>query len=1031
MTKRVPIPFVLGRKDKGDPKHAPFGVLKEGKNLRVRKDGRLGVRNGYQPLVMTTKNGTLSTKDLIEFRGRLLALGSDDGDGYPTDTFEYLGLPARQWRGTDTLGQRVTVNPFTNLREVAGIPQPEGGITQLDVASGGGYVCMAYRTFDSTRLYLMVVDAATDQTRHIEQITLTGPAAPRVDLKLAWSSGVFYCSFVSSTGAITLRQFDPLTSTGNFASFATVAAAGAVVSAHDLVPVTHGSTARVAVVYSRGVGTNVVVQVFDSAGALVGSAITIAGTDTVFASLEADQVHGTINLFTIEAAAAGKLRTFSFAGALLVGPTATTGGTSGSVVRMPALGASPELVVISSTDGVDLRLNYWIIATHVAAHAVTALDRVVPRSRLVSGQSANQPLAVVFSALVAPTLPSFDQATNALFFVTPTVAHMTARDFVRGLDVNVGNLTLDASTGKLAWACLRDPGVDSQGVPIVTLVDFQSAARRQTAVYGALLYSSGGTPSVYDGRLGGEIGFSEAPGVVTLAPAALDGGLPGSMTALATYYYTVHWEVVLADGSLMVSVPSAGGKAGESVQQMAAVVTLGALDTLVRVTVTTPHCLRLALGDDLFGADVVAVVSRTEWDPVSGTARSELRRSKVAAMRIGMGHYGATQALVDTRADSSLAVQEVLYTQGERGSESGPLEQNSPQPCSFIVADASRLILGGLSRPEQFQVSRDAFLGEAFSFSEFDAFFGQVAGPVTGVQSLDTTKIVFTTDAVYSVFGEGPDDLGGGSLSPPQEVPTPSGLQDWRSFLKVPEGVFFQLDDTKLFILPRGAASPVWAAADIEDLLLAYPVITGACKHKGDNAGVFACVDLAGSDARLAVFDFRTTLWLTDTPVLGGGAGVDAVVSFRERIAYCSGGAVYAQTTGFVDGAATFISTQIVTRPLYPFGLGGAGEIYEALLTGEYRGECDITARVSYDDGKSFTTLTPFTLTPAAVTGLAVGQTIQRKWSLPQDITSSVVFEFTTADTGSGASEGFVFNQIDLLVEPEDGLRELDPLECA
>ena len=67
MAKRV-VSFSLaqGRRDRIDPKVAPFGVVSVAKNLRVRKDGRLGCRYGYQPLDMRTSGGRLAAYDLLE-----------------------------------------------------------------------------------------------------------------------------------------------------------------------------------------------------------------------------------------------------------------------------------------------------------------------------------------------------------------------------------------------------------------------------------------------------------------------------------------------------------------------------------------------------------------------------------------------------------------------------------------------------------------------------------------------------------------------------------------------------------------------------------------------------------------------------------------------------------------------------------------------------------------------------------------------------------------------------------------------------
>lgn len=1023
--RRLNIPLNFGQHGGDvDKKHAPHGWLRTAKNVRMRERGRLGTRNGYVPATMTTRNGTLVAYDLAEYRGRLLAFGSDEGDGYATETFEYVNNAADRWRGTDPYGQRVTVNPFTNLREVSGVPQSEGGNGVIDAAAGGGYVCAVYQPNDSFNAYAIIVDQDTDQVIHHEVLSSStagggvfGGTTPS-SCKIAFAGGTFYILARLLDESLKIASFTVGTS-ASFASFATPASGtGVVITDYDIVPVTNATTARVAVAFDRVGAIDLSILVYQSNGSQLGSTITVSGTATVHLSLEADQADNTINLYTVETTNTGRLRTFSFAGALLDGPTAVTTGVSGSICRLPAQPGFAEHVAVAVNNASS---NIVIQVIDQDAHTVTStttVQQAVLRSRLLSGQTANQDIAVVFSALVAPELPGFDQATNAIFFVTPDVAHMTTRDFVKAMDPDFVNLTEDTTTGKLCWVALRDPGVESLGVPAITLLDFQSTDRRQTAKYGGLLYMAGGTPSVYDGRIAGELGFQEVPGIIS----ATASNSTGTLTGGATYYYAAHWEIVLADGSLMLSPPSVGANEGESVCQQATSVTLGAADDTVTLVVTTPHSVRVALGNALYGADVTLVISRTQWNPITGTPGSVLRRAVATNVPIGMANYGKLRTVIDTTPDATLATQEPIYTQGERGIESGPLEQNAPRACSYITASESRLILGGLARSFEFQMSRAAFLSEAYSFSEFSSFFGQVSAPIVAVQSLDSARVLFTAADIFAVIGDGPDDLGGGAIGDPLEVTSQGGLREdgWRSLLKVPEGLFFQLSDDKLMLLPRGAQSPVWAGEALRTLLTSFPAITGATRVRKDHSAAFACS--TATDARVALLDFRIGEWFVDTPPLQTTRGIDAIVDYEDGLAYLSGGTVYVQSASFTDGSSTFIGTELETHPIYPFTVGGHGHCYNAMFTGEFRGACTLTLSVSLDDGVTYTALTAFALTGTA------GDTIKRNWTLPDSVMGSVTFRLTTTTSGS-ATEGVIFNDLTLLVEDAPGLEPLDPAE--
>jgi hypothetical protein len=233
-----------------------------------------------------------------------------------------------------------------------------------------------------------------------------------------------------------------------------------------------------------------------------------------------------------------------------------------------------------------------------------------------------------------------------------------------------------------------------------------------------------------------------------------------------------------------------------------------------------------------YGPDITEVISRTVWDGSKGT---EFRRTASDNVT-GVGNdYGADSTIEDDTSDASLADEEVVYTQADRGAFSGPLEHDAPQPGKFIAATESRLLNAGSLRRSVFQMSKEAFLGEPFTFSEFSPFFSQVSGAIRGVASLDGARLIFTADDIFAFSGDGPDDLGGGAIGRAQDIPTPSGLEDWRSLLKAHDGLYFQLDDEKIYRLPRGGGAPEWIGIDVMDTLTSYPVITGAAKCRRDD----------------------------------------------------------------------------------------------------------------------------------------------------------------------------------------------------
>ncbi len=1112
----VSIPFNFGRQDRIAPKFAPHGVLGQVKNLRHRQMAGIGLRNGYQPLVMTTVDGTLAAVDLHEYSDRLLALGSDGGDGFPREIFEYLGFGNQAWRAQSS-GQKQFITPFTNLREMIGTPLCEGGVTDFDAAAGGGYVCLAYVAAGSSASFLLVLDATTQQAIHQEALAngWGGGGITASELRVCYQGGRFYIGAKLSNNTIRILRYAPGSS--QFVGTHVSSAAGTgPFSSWDLAPatnLTNGTPTGLVVAYcSASMG----IKRFDHTGAQLGSTISFAASSATSVQVEADETDSSTTIFWVEGGSA-KLKSYTLAGSVQAGPTTIASATSGSLCRLFAQGALATSVVVVYNDGSgNTQCKVFAQASHAAGSSIP-LQQVTVQSRPVNAQCASNTTAFCLSALVSSAAPT---PTNALLWVSTTTIHMASRDTLGGKPVSsrMLNLTRDATTGQLCWVALRDPGVESLGMPVVTLVDFYSSKRRQSARFGSLLYLAGAPVTNYDGRFTAEAGFAEPPTIISITP-----GSGGSLAASAHYSYVAHFEYTFAEGSLILSAPSLPIE-GDT----------GAGQTSNTVVITTPHSNRVAGGSALYGADVVAVLSRTTWTisyahatattrdlsglttplngltlrvlvdggavqtvtfttnatsangiradilaqttgitveetspgsetltistvsqdatsslqfsyvpPLSGIAAiglhlavnvtitgaatgtpgSVYRRVATTSVPGGIANYGKTLSFTDTLLDATADTQEALYTQAARGPLSGTLPHDAPRACSFIIATDSRLCTAGLSAPHQFQVSKEAYLGEAFEFSDFSSFLGQVSRAIVGLAALDSIVFLCTRNEFYAVHSSGPDDLGGGSIALPSRLPTLTGLKDWRSFLEVPDGLMCQLDDDKLHLVPRGGGAPAWFGQDILNELRLYPTITGAARHRADNTAVFAANVTAETSAKLLVYDLELKSWFVDEPPLGTSSGITAITNFGRTVAYSSNGVVYLQSaSGFTDGASTPITGQLTTRPIYPFGIGGYGQIFDGLLSFEFRGACDLQCRVSYDDGQSFSSLTTYTLTGTS------GQQMRRKWTFPQATTTSVVIEFTVIPTGTG-TEAILFNQLDLFVHPESGLPEILPAE--
>lgn len=1027
MPRKVSIPFAFGRNARVDPKLAPFGTLRTAKNLRVDRDGRLRSRTGYQPLVMSEGSGSVVAYDLFEFgSGRLCALGSQQGEGFPVDVYEYTGVPASTpWRAASQAQDgvlRPSLTPFTAPRQVCGVPQPARGVQSVDVAAGGGYVAIVYTPTGSgaDSAWLQVVRESDDQVILAVELTFVGATRARV----CFAAGLFFIAAIAGAN-LNLIRYDP--SNDNLSSLVTIDSATATV--FDIEAVSNPTNSVVVVIYGQqsGGNANANIKRYNASGVQQGTTLSysaVVAAGNYFLAVEADEADNTINstLAVTGGGTIAQLRSHNFANALLDGPTAIAAGGHTGLCRLPArTGWVDHVGIVSTNSSQDtVTVEYREIDTHTLTDS-QVIGNAVNRTTAISASAAGQPSGIVFGGYVTgegALLPldtgdelgvftgtSIEQSTNCLWYVSTSMIHMATRDLrasaqgARLFQTMLG-ISLDASTGRLAWNSLYLAGIGIES-PTVTTLALNAAARRQTAMVGGQLYLAGGPVQIYDGRLLSEAQFNEVPSILSLA-----GDTDGNLAVNATYSYVLVFEYALPDGSFIQGPPS-----------LVATITTGGTQDEVNVTIAGPHSQRIALAGAARGAEVTAVLYRTIWNATNasqGSTFHEVSRSRCPAT---LDDYGDNIVISDTLSDANAAVRAILYVQG------GPVENNAPEMATYLSASSARLDVAGLARRSEFQESKEQALDQAINFSGLSAFFTRCSDPIEGIVSLDGIRLILARSDVYTVSGEGPQDDAAGSLPPPVALGSPSGLRDWKSLLVAPDGVWAQLDDAKLYRFPRGGGSPEWLGIEVQDTLAAFPEISGAARVRADDTIVFACSNAALTSARILARSLRTGIWLEDEPPLQTSRGIEALASYGDLVAYVSGGVVYQQhPTSYADGAGSVITTEWQTEPIYPFGLGGNGWIHDAQVTGEFRSAGTLAMRASYDDGVSFEAHDSFVLSGTA------GDTFKRKWALKRSDIQNVVVELIF--TPSSAGEGIIINQLTLLVDDAPGLEDLDPGDC-
>jgi hypothetical protein len=174
----------------------------------------------------------------------------------------------------------------------------------------------------------------------------------------------------------------------------------------------------------------------------------------------------------------------------------------------------------------------------------------------------------------------------------------------------------------------------------------------------------------------------------------------------------------------------------------------------------------------------------------------------------------------DNAIDSSLDDNPVYYAQG------GVLEASIPPPAKTFGIARNRIFSVSAEEKDTIYYSTIITPDNMPRFNEVLRFeVSALGGEITGIGELDDKILIFKKYAVYAIFGDGPDEIGGGGYTSPQLISNGIGCISQRSIVSTPDGVMFQSSDG-IKICDRGLnVSDVGAkVADYESGL----VITGA-----------------------------------------------------------------------------------------------------------------------------------------------------------------------------------------------------------
>lgn len=1022
-TEVLRVPLSTGQRDDVDPKVATMfkdgAAIKRADNMLIRKDGRLGMRNGAQAVTMSTVGSTtVKPVDIYSSNDRLYALGSfTNAASDPSNLFEYTNAVPYAWHPRERSGSQVAANQVYNVREKL---QIAAGLTTSDVACANGFACLVFaqtNIFGATIQVFRQLDGAKIVSAQVV-VSIQGPSFAFLKAIPLGNGAFLIATGNASSNQVDLFRFNPASDTSVQTLTPLFASGGAALLGFDFAPVV-GAT-NVGIAFLDRTAVNALIHRVDDTGATVGSDISLAGTNSVRAAIESNNTNVSVALVDSTGPTA-TLRTFLLSsGALLNGPT-TLWTPSLAIAACPVLVrfTSTQLLAMGNivqTASIGVQVKLITESTHATA-AQDVLNGRQVTSKVGVSNTSSTPLA--HFAVSGPYFgANTDPINNYLMVWAPTTT-TTTRLTEAVLDPlialpDTGSIVayggfLDSTTKKFYWIGFRSGVLDAASRSIIVYeAQLSTGGRRQVARLNGSTYIAGGVIQYEDEVELSENSWCDRPSIVGLTQTAT-----GSLTLLGVYQYVCVWEWQDGRGRLVESAPSE-----------ISTVTLTGGNNSVQVQVSYPE---LSTRKELQGARPVLAVYRTQ-------ASGQIFRR--VASTTNFGAAGLFSTVTDISSDITQQTKKPLYTTGDRGALSGVLANDPAPACSLLTAGRDIMAAAGLPDPSQFIVSKSLFPAEGLNWSAAVAFKGSVSDRITGIHFLDGNLLIWTRNALYVTSGQGPSDAGiqdGVGLANPQLLSPECGLidasggeQEWRSILQDRNGVWWQSDTDKLMFLARGGSVPEWNSKPVQDTLAAFPIITAAFTCQDDYLACWVCTNVISTVSVVVCRDSRTGQWFVHQYAPGIGVIV-AACEYLDKPAFLnSSGAVFLVGTGFQDLVGVYIFTTLETNSFYPAGIGNTARLCSLTLLGESRSSTpgNILVDISYDDGATYTSLT----TAALVTTVGAPQHIERHPE--RQLASSFRLMFRSQQNVS-LNEWLAISELSLEYMVVPGTARLTPAEVA
>jgi len=308
---------------------------------------------------------------------------------------------------------------------------------------------------------------------------------------------------------------------------------------------------------------------------------------------------------------------------------------------------------------------------------------------------------------------------------------------------------------------------------------------------------------------------------------------------------------------------------------------------------------------------------------------------------------------IDSFSDTAIADEEYLYTEGL------VLPNDLAPSCRYVAVAGSRLWCGGLWDSKLIQASKLFVPREPINFADHDSFRVVLPAPVTGLAQQDDRLLVFCDESIHVIVGDGPNDQGTGQFETPVTLARGIGCSNNKSIVETDLGVIFQ-SRSGYWMVPRGLGPVQFIGAAVSDITqpgedAAY--CWSSCARTSEDGYLAYFLVSANADtppSAMLVYDLVNSQWFFDS-ISGGpfrevGVWTDGIALVTDDLD--SGNTSYPvryQIDGVretSDDGSSWITGQIDTPYLHPFGEGGWGKLRKAIVVLSSESDQILTMRV-------------------------------------------------------------------------------------